>query len=154
MDAWRGPYMGVGPSNISEWIPYQAADFVTPPFAAYTSGHSTFSEAAAVALRLFFGDDTYRGPACFRLPEGESLFEPRSDALPGFSDIPNTGPRTIGYVPREDVVLCWDRYSEASDQSGVSRFLGGIHVRADDVSGQSLGRDVAEDVYARIVTLF
>ena len=31
-------------------MPYQASNFVTPPFAGYTSGHSTFSRATAEAL--------------------------------------------------------------------------------------------------------
>jgi hypothetical protein len=31
----------------------------TPPFAAYTSGHSTFSAAAATVLAGFFGDDAF-----------------------------------------------------------------------------------------------
>ena len=146
--------MGVGPSNVSEWRPYQASDFVTPPFAAYTSGHSTFSAAAAEALALFFGDDTYRGPPCFRTKEGESLFEPRSNDMPGFSDIPNTGFDTIGYTPREDVVLCWDTYTDAAAEAGRSRFYGGIHVEADDVSGQSLGRKVGRDVFSKATVLF
>lgn len=48
------------------WTPYIA----TPPFPAYTSGHSTFSGAAARALALFFGAD-------------EIAFTTGSDALPG-----------------------------------------------------------------------
>jgi hypothetical protein len=31
-------------------MPYQASNFVTPPFAGYTSGQSTFSRATAEAL--------------------------------------------------------------------------------------------------------
>jgi membrane-associated phospholipid phosphatase len=36
-----------------DWTPF----IVTPPFPAYTSGHSTFSAAAAAALADFFGRD-------------------------------------------------------------------------------------------------
>jgi hypothetical protein len=36
-----------------DWLPL----IVTPPFPAYTSGHSTFSASAAVVLGLFFGTD-------------------------------------------------------------------------------------------------
>ena len=145
--AWMGPYRGVGDVNISEWRPYQAASFVTPAFAAYTSGHSTFSAAAAEALQLFFGDDIYRGPSCDRIPEGESLFEPRSDAIPGISNVPNRGLNTEGYVPAEDVILCWQRFSAASGQSGQSRLYGGIHIKADDVAGQNLGRRIGAAVF-------
>jgi hypothetical protein len=45
--AWLGPYMGVGLRNLSTWQPYQAVNFVTPPFSGYVSGHATFSGAAA-----------------------------------------------------------------------------------------------------------
>jgi hypothetical protein len=44
----------------------------TPPFPEYTSGHSTFSSAAATVLALFFGSD-------------EIPFATGSEALPGFS---------------------------------------------------------------------
>lgn len=152
--AWLGPYQGSGMVNMSEWRPYQATTFVTPPFAAYTSGHSTFSAAGAEALRLFFGSDQYRGPKCDRVRAGESLFEPRSSARPGISDVPNTGPGTPGYVPRDDVVLCWNTFTEAADQSGQSRLYGGIHIKADDVSGQALGRRIGRDVFQRANRLF
>lgn len=45
--AWRGPYLGVGPRNRTNWQPFQALDFVTPPFPGYVSGHAAFSASAA-----------------------------------------------------------------------------------------------------------
>lgn len=152
--AWQGPYQGVGYMNISEWRPYQAADFVTPPFAAYTSGHSTFSAAASEALRLFFEDDAYVGPFCDVVLEGESLFEPYSEDYPGLSDHPNSGPFSTGYVPADDVVLCWETFTDASDQSGISRLYGGIHIKADDDSGQELGRSVGRAVFKKANDLY
>lgn len=50
------------------WTPLLA----TPPFPAYTSGHSTFSAAAAAALSAYFGSDTI-------------AFTTTSDDLPGVS---------------------------------------------------------------------
>ncbi len=47
MNAWRGPYLGVGKRNTSTWQPFQALTFVTPPFPGYVSGHASFSAAAA-----------------------------------------------------------------------------------------------------------
>jgi hypothetical protein len=44
----------------------------TPPFPEYTSGHSTFSGAAATVLASFFGEDNIQ-------------FTTTADALPGFS---------------------------------------------------------------------
>eukprot|EP00210_Caulerpa_lentillifera_P002677 g2557.t1 len=134
-----------GITSVNQWRPYQSPTFITPPFAGYTSGHSTFSAAATQAMRLFFGSDRYRGPSCDRVHRGESRFEPRSNARPGVSDVPNTGRGTPGYSPAEDVVLCWNTFSEAAAQSGQSRLFGGIHISADDVSGQALGRKVGDE---------
>lgn len=41
------------------WVPSQSADFLTPPFPEYTSGHSTFSAAAAEVLKRFTGSDDF-----------------------------------------------------------------------------------------------
>ena len=51
--AWRGPYLGVGPIQGETWRPY----IPTPNFPEYTSGHSTFSAAAAAVLKDFRGAD-------------------------------------------------------------------------------------------------
>jgi hypothetical protein len=42
-----------------DWRPYQPSTFPTPPFAEYTSGHSTFSAAAAEVLKSFTGSDAF-----------------------------------------------------------------------------------------------
>lgn len=41
------------------WKPYQPDSFLTPPFAEYTSGHSTFSAAAAKVLERFTGSHEF-----------------------------------------------------------------------------------------------
>lgn len=63
-DVWRPvtAIRGVDP----DWEPLLA----TPPFPAYTSGHSSFSGAASAALAAFFGTDRVR-------------FTSTSDGLPG-----------------------------------------------------------------------
>jgi hypothetical protein len=43
----------------ANWKPYQPDSFLTPPFAEYTSGHSTFSAAAATVLREFTESDKF-----------------------------------------------------------------------------------------------
>ena len=68
--SWRGPdaitdptldTAGVGWVLGTRWWPYQRPDFVTPPFAGYVSGHSTFSRAAAEVLTLLTGDKFFPG---------------------------------------------------------------------------------------------
>ena len=43
------------------WWPYQRPTFVTPPFAGFVSGHSTFSRAAAGILEKITGSPYFPG---------------------------------------------------------------------------------------------
>ncbi|MCZ6836050.1 MAG: hypothetical protein O7G85_09780 [Planctomycetota bacterium] len=52
---------GVGWILAENWWPYQRPTFVTPPFAGYVSGHSTFSRAAAELMTLLTGTLSFRG---------------------------------------------------------------------------------------------
>ena len=45
--AWNGPGQDGVLIDGADWKPYQPVTFPTPPFAEYSSGHSTFSRAAA-----------------------------------------------------------------------------------------------------------
>ena len=62
--SWRGhqyikntdtDYAKVGWILAEDWWPYQRSTFVTPNFAGYVSGHSTYSRAAAEVLTLITG---------------------------------------------------------------------------------------------------
>ena len=68
--AWKGPDFITDPNTDiagvdwvlgTHWWPYQRETFVTPPFAGYLSGHSTFSRAAAEVLTLLTGDPFFPG---------------------------------------------------------------------------------------------
>lgn len=158
LDAWKGPYQGVGDVPAPLWQPYQAATFVTPAFAGYVSGHSTFSAAAGRALFNIFGPE-YVAPKCRRVPAGESLFEKKiNPGEPGFisgvTDFPNTGPRTTGYVPARDVVLCWETWEEAAVEAGISRLMGGIHIIADHIDGERMGLEIGDMVFEKASRLW
>jgi len=67
---WKGPDYIANPDTdeagagwiLSEnWWPYQRPTFVTPPFAGYVSGHSTFSRAAAEVMTSLTGDAFFPG---------------------------------------------------------------------------------------------
>lgn len=119
---------GVGWILAEEWLPYQATNFVTPPFAAFSSGHSTFSRAAAEALVGITGDEYF--------PGGLGSFRYSADALK-FED-----------GPSQDVTLQWATYYDAADEAGISRLYGGIHVAVDDLQGRVTGAQVGIDAYA------
>lgn len=102
-----------------DWLPYQQATFVTPAFAGYVSGHSTFSRAAAEVLADFTGDSYFPGGFWGRLiPAGALEFE--------------LGPST-------DLTLQWATYFDAADEAGLSRLYGGIHFPVDDGPGRIMG---------------
>ncbi|MCC6145649.1 MAG: vanadium-dependent haloperoxidase, partial [Candidatus Hydrogenedentes bacterium] len=122
-------YSGVGWIRAAEWVPYQRATFVTPPFAGYVSGHSTFSRAAAEVLTAFTGDAFFPGGMGeFHCPAGEYL--------------------AFEYGPTEDITLQWATYRDAADESGISRIYGGIHVAADDGPGRKMGETAGQNAYA------
>lgn len=130
--AWKGPDYIIDPDNdeagvawilAGDWWPYQRPTFVTPPFAGYVSGHSTFSRAAAEILTFLTGDEYF--------PGGMGAFVAPKDSFLVFED-----------GPSEDIVLQWATYRDASDQCSLSRIWGGIHPPADDIPGRLMGEVV------------
>lgn len=136
--AWRGPdyvddpeneFAGVGWILADDWWPYQRPTFVSPPFAGYISGHSTFSRTAAEILTEFTGDRFF--------PGGMGEFVAKRNEFLVFEEGPSV-----------DVVLQWATYRDASDQTSLSRIWGGIHPPVDDIPGRRLGIIIASDVMA------
>jgi hypothetical protein len=81
VQAWGGPYQGTKTIRGEDWRPYQRANFVTPSFPEYLSGHSTFSAAAAMLLKAATGGDTFG--MSVTIPAGSSRVEPRTETQPG-----------------------------------------------------------------------
>lgn len=142
--AWRGPdyitepetdVAGVGWILAENWWPYQRPSFITPPFAGYISGHSTFSRAAAEVMTLLTGDPFFPGGI------GEFI-APRNEFLV-FEDGPSV-----------DITLQWATYRDASDQTSLSRIWGGIHPPADDIPGRLIGERVGIDAFEMATRYF
>lgn len=139
--SWRGQpddpdaeLAGVGWIRAAEWVPYQRATFVSPAFAAYVSGHSAFSRAAAEVLTAFTGDPYAPG----------GMF---THTVPADGFIHEAG-------PDEALTLQWATYFDAADEAGLSRIPGGIHVRADDFAGREIGKTVGQSAWERALTLY
>lgn len=126
VDAWAGAGQGTKSINGEDWRPYQAETVVTPPFAEYFSGHSTFSAAGAEILRRFTGSDKFG--ASYTQAAGTSQVEP-------------------GLVPAQAVTLKWKTFSDAADEAGISRRYGGIHFEDGDLDGRRIGRKIAEQAW-------
>lgn len=127
--AWGGEpedkvnlYTGVKWISGTVWLPYQKSTFVTPAFAGYVSGHSTFSRAAAEVLTAMTGSPYFpNGMGTYTAPKNEFLKFEKG--------------------PSVDVVLEWATYFDASDQAGISRLYGGIHFPVDDGPGRIMGSE-------------
>jgi hypothetical protein len=132
--AWQGnpadpaQASGVGWIRAVDWVPYQRATFVTPAFAGYVSGHSTFSRAAAEVMTEFTGSAYFPGGISgWTVPAGDLATEAG---------------------PSRDVRLEWATYFDAADQAGTSRIFGGIHITADDFAGRKIGSGCGRDAWS------
>lgn len=144
LKAWRGPLWifdpavdvaGVDWILAENWWPYQRPTFVTPPFAGYVSGHSTYSRAAAEVMTLITGDEYF--------PGGMSEFLAPKNKYLVFEEGPSV-----------DVTLQWATYRDASDQCSLSRIWGGIHPPVDDIPGRLLGTVLGPQAYRFATKLF
>ena len=105
------------------WWPYQRPTFVTPPFAGFVSGHSTFSRAGAQVMEFMTGSEYF--------PGGLGEFEAVQNDYLQFEDGPSV-----------TITLQWATYRDASDQCSLSRIWGGIHPPIDDIPGRMIGEQV------------
>jgi hypothetical protein len=144
LKAWRGPdyiddpetdMAAVGWILAENWWPYQRPSFVTPPFAGYVSGHSTFSRAETETLTLLTGDEYF--------PGGMGQFVAQKNQFLVFEEGPSV-----------DIVLQWATYRDASDQTSLSRIWGGIHPPVDDVPGRRIGEQVGVNAFALAASYF
>jgi hypothetical protein len=141
---WRGPDFISNPANsvagvgwilAKDWWPFQRPSFVTPNFAGYISGHSTFSRTAAEVLTRLTGDPFF--------PGGMGTFDVEQNEFLVFED-----------GPSESFSLQWATYADASDQTSLSRIWGGIHPPVDDIPGRLIGMELGNDVFELARTYF
>ncbi|CAN5324716.1 hypothetical protein BH23VER1_BH23VER1_05050 [soil metagenome] len=149
---WCGPGKGVAEIPAEEWHPYSPANFVTPPFPGYVSGHSCVSAACAEVLKLFTGSDacgfqedrvagalTEEGFDCLKMQQFDG--RPLSEIL----DDPHASC---------DVTLMLPTFTEAAEMAGISRIMGGYHIQADNIVALKLGRDVAGYIWPKFEAYF
>ena len=115
-----------------DWVPYQRKTFVTPPFAGFTSGHSTFSRAAAEVLTRFTGAPYF--------PGGLGEFDAPQNALPEVRDRPERADvaAAVGDLLRRRRPGRACRASAAASTS-----------RADDFNGRIMG---SQDRHRRVAS--
>lgn len=113
----------------SDWETYQKQEGgYSPPFAEYTSGHSTFSAAGAEFLKRFTGSKAFGGKVAFDLS-----FE-----------FPNGG----------STELQWKTWQEAALDAGRSRLWGGIHFPDGNRQGLKVGDKIGSAVHHNLSQLW
>ena len=103
-----------GTQADESWLPL----LKTPPFPSYTSGHSTFSGAAAEVLTHMFGDNV--------------SFSSEADGHTGLAQ----RPLADGLVAKRS----FDSFRQAAEEAGMSRIYGGIHYSFDNTAGLTAGQ--------------
>ena len=131
VDGWGGPGRGTVRLRGDQWRPFQRDTFPTPPFSEYTSGHSTFSMAAATVLTAALGTDRFE------------LHHDVTGPLQADPDLPD--------LPRR---ISWASFTEAAYSAGESRLFGGIHFHQGNVAGLEAGRRIGQAAWAKAQTFF
>lgn len=126
----------------SLWVPYQESNFVTPPFADFPSGHSTFSQAFANVMNAWFPSSI---PASimnmadlYLLSPMYTGLGPQTNSISVIAVKAGTSKIQTGVVPASDVSLTWSVWQDIADSAGVSRQYGGIHAVSAHLGGQAV----------------
>jgi len=135
----------------SLWVPYQETTFVTPPFADFPSGHSTFSQSFAQVMAAWFGStiptmDITMSDMNLLSPifsGGQYVNKLSSIVIPAKSSTIQ-----VGVVPSTDEALSWTTWQNMADSAGISRQYGGIHCQSAHLGGQS----VANGIFPRVTS--
>lgn len=130
-------FAGVGWILAEKWMPYQRASFVSPPFAGYVSGHSTYSRAGSEVLTKITGNPYFPGGmASYTINQSQNFL------------VFEQGPST------PSITLQWATYRDASNEASLSRIWGGIHPPFDDMYGRVAGEIVGNQAIDKAQTYF
>jgi hypothetical protein len=131
--SWNGTVDG------AQWVPYQPANFITPPFADFPSGHSHFMKAFSLTMTKWFGASITPHPI---ICDMETLFSPcvksNESTTFGTFTLP-AGSSTVqpGIAPSAPVVLTFSTWDDIANQAGMSRLYGGIHAASAHYASQT-----------------
>ena len=141
VQSWNGTVKG------DQWIPYQTANFITPPFADFPSGHSQFSSAFALTMTKWFTANITPTTIYY---DKQTLISPlftSNDTQPFGTFTIGAGKSEIqsGVVPAIPLTLqftTWDEMSSGDYGAGKSRLYGGIHCGTANIASQSIADEL------------
>jgi hypothetical protein len=124
------------------WKPYQAPNFVTPPFADFPSGHSAFSQSFASVMTEWFGPDI---PTVTTTRTDQQLLSPNlpttaTEQFCRFTFAPGSSGVEPGIVPTAPLTIgtTWTEWQDMADSAGISRQYGGIHANSAHLGSKAL----------------
>jgi len=174
--SWRGPYLGLAQVTGKQWRIYNtavippgisAADYIAHGNASgivsnnnspeYPCGHCTnFASVIDTVAWILKIDDNDPWPGTsYTIPEGMIQAEPKiTSGQPGYiagvTDVPNTGPSSVGYTPNADHTISYSSVEEFKEEVIQARMNSGFHTRH---SG-NVGRAAGEAIAAQLIDFF
>ena len=141
IQSWNGTVDG------SQWIPYQMANFVTPPFADFPSGHSQFSSGFALTMNKWFGSTINPETIYYDKQTLISALFTSNATQPFGTFTIGAGKSEIetGVVPALPTTLTfttWDQMSSGDYGAGKSRLYGGIHCGTANIASQTIADEL------------
>jgi hypothetical protein len=113
----------------ASWVPFQATNFVTPPFPDFPSGHSAFSQSFANVMNVWFSGSIETIQMTLKTL---NLLSPtfngwQTRPFGSFQIGKGTSEIQPSVVPNTTITLSWPTWQAMADSSGISRQYGGIH---------------------------
>ena len=129
----------------AQWTPYQRANFVTPPFPDFVSGHSGFSKVFALTMAKWFGPNITKTQTMYdNLPLFAPVFSTQI-AQQAYGDfIVNAGASLVQptIAPAAPVTVSFSAWDDMATSAGMSRLYGGIHTIAAHTASQTVAAEV------------
>jgi hypothetical protein len=158
IESWAGPYQGIKSipgQNWTAWYPYGLVNNPTPEFPC---GHCIHFASTMFFMEKYFKTPYFLGTNV-TIAEGTSFAERKISSgntgyIPGVTDVPNTGPFSIGYAPASDIKLQWTTWDDIITDAGLSRIYLGAHTYHSYQVGRKLGTLVGTEVSKKVYKLF
>lgn len=150
------PFEGTVRTTGNKFLPYQMLDFVTPAHPENLAAHPSNYRATAELFAKLYGQDFYDPNFVFEFDHPEwicpSLSGQTKFVFGQFIIPPKSSSIEPGLTPVKSIVLTWNNVFDWANQASISRLYGGIHWDSTNNASKLLGKEVAKNVYGKLVT--
>jgi len=124
------------------WIPYQSANFITPPFADFPSGHSNFTKGFTLTMTKWFGPTITKNDVSYDNVRLMSPLKIASAAVYGDFIVSPASSVIQPTVPVTPITLSFNTWDDIANSAGMSRLYGGIHTITAHTASQTVAVQV------------